>query len=601
MTLDQRNEPEPASSGSSCSSDHDGPSPPVLHTQVQIFSTNDLSGWTLKKRKVRAPHRNAGISRAKKNWQDSSSGSGSSGPRALEDGRSRKGNLANDGRDEDLEAASASSAKFHLAILPSVASPTREHSTPGQTIFDVFHETPQPLTIEEQNFVMKWLLYAAALAYGSNGSGPFCPSRDAAWRSVSTFPSGLSWALIDCDTFSSLTQDKPLPPRLHRRKAMAYQYIAKLLADPRTQTSDEAINCVCSAIAVESRSLNPEVNRMHLKGLAQMIAKRGVDTLFTTVCFMFHPMFCLGYLVMAELESTTMLEVRACSDRFSRMLEIMQGDTQRREVDVLDRSDATVGESPDSASEDQHSVDVSPISWPSVTGRPLIHETILSFLTACMRDEPLQRKISRFINAYLLNLMLWDCQNSPETGKAFLRRLSYLIRYSVARVEVIMVWVVAKAWIDVDATSNRKDGGPRKEVYLTETVIDALKVFSRISDDSKDKLITTLTSWLPGVTAQQMKGTDAADVGVSVDSVDVAGLSTTAAIEAEKNDVKIRREVDYCKPPHLPSGMKYLTTHDLQAVKEEACSDWYEKNVSKKPMPPSLPVLKASLKRSSKG
>ncbi|KIW97566.1 uncharacterized protein Z519_01150 [Cladophialophora bantiana CBS 173.52] len=608
VKLESRDEPGPSAKDPS---NNAGAPPPTLESHIRIFSNQDQGDWILRKRKVRAPRRRRSpgtpaVAKQGNSPEDGQSSSMSPGRERVKEAESttKKGRK---GRPRDSAKPAADPTK---TIPPSVPAQERQSSSSSaDSILDNLDSHPHPLTAEEQNFVIKWLQFQAQASW-SNTAGAFCPCRDIAWRGIQMYPAGgLPWTLIFCDMFLAWSRRQPLPDRLHRRKALAYKYIAKLLADPKTQASDEALLCVCLAMSADARSLSPEVNRIHLKGLAQMIGKRGVGSLFSTVCFMFHPMFSLAYFSMAELEASNMVDVQSATERFLETLHSMQQDGRRSQSEDLrcQRTDS------------RSSMVVSSSLWSVAMGKSTIHHVVKGILANPQRRSlPIQQDLALFLNLYLLNLILWDLLEWPDTAATFLQKLSLHADNARVRVE-ITVWLLAKSWVDADETSNRTGGGAKKEVFLTEAVIDALKTFSRITDESKDKLAIVLSSWLFGCGDEEREGggpestaaapeesscspganSAASHIAATTDgttkpAAPVSAPTIAADVRPAENDIDpkvVSPRRQQVRGTAVDSKLcQCLSSQDFKVMMEEACSDWYEKNVSKRPMPP-VPMI----------
>ncbi|KIY03538.1 uncharacterized protein Z520_00229 [Fonsecaea multimorphosa CBS 102226] len=614
---------EPSSSAESPSHDVDT-RPPTFDSQVRVFSTSGQHDWVLRKQKKRAPHRRRGASAtasvakqeiSPKDGLSSSASSDQEHVKELDSAiRRRRKN-----RPRDSPSLTAEST---TSIPPSVTAQRRQPSSTSaaDSILNDLRPHPHALTVEEQNFVIKWLQYQATVFWSSNSTGSFDPCRDIAWRGIQMYPAGgLPWTLIFFDMFLAWSRRQPFPQRLHQRKALAYQYIAKLLADPETQASDEALLCVCLAMSTDARSLSPEINRVHLKGLAQMISKRGVGSLFSALCFMSHPMFSLAYFAMAELEATSMLDVQSATRRFLETLHSMQRDGSRSQPKVVRRrSDEDVKPNIDSRSISYRSSSL----WSVAMGKSTIHHAVESVLVKSQgRTLSIQQNLALFLDLYLLNLILWDLLKSPGSATVFLQRLSLCADNAQVRLDVC-VWLLAKSWVDADETSKRADGGARKEVFLTEAVIDALKVYSRLTYKTRGKLVIVLSSWLFGCGEEDEEGEESDSIDPAVNETEqpssskannvsshiargVAG-SLEPSVSAQKSAADHRTREKGIDPKLSPSPQrpqvhgagitskvfKYLSSRDFEVMRNEAYSDWYEKNVSKSPMP-ALPMVPA--------
>ncbi|EXJ67423.1 uncharacterized protein A1O5_09436 [Cladophialophora psammophila CBS 110553] len=609
VKLEARDEPGPSANDPS---DNAGAPPPTLESHIRIFSNQDQGDWILRKRKVRAPRRRRSpgtpsVAKQGNSPEDGQASSMSPGRECVKeaDATTKKGRKGR--RPRGSAKLTADPTK---TIPPSVTAQRHQSSSSSaDSILDNLSSHPHPLTAEEQSFVINWLQFQARASWSST-PGAFCPCRDIAWRGIQMYPAGgLPWTLIFCDMFLAWSRRQPLPERLHRRKALAYKYIAKLLADPETQASDEALLCVCLAMSADARSLSPEVNRVHLKGLAQMIAKRGVGSLFSTVCFMFHPMFSLAYFSMAELEASNMLDVQSATERFRQTLHSVQQDGRRSQSEAIRRH------STDSRSR----VAGSSSLWSVAMGKSTIHHAVKGVLANPQRRSlPIQQDLALFLNLYLLNLILWDLLEWPDTVATFLQKLSRHADNARVRVE-ITVWLLAKSWVDADETSQRTGGGAKKEVFLTEAVIDALKIFSRITDESKDKLVIVLSSWLFGCGEEEREGGGAESTasapeesscspgaqnaashiaattdGTANPATPVSAPTIAADVRSAEEDIDpkvVSRQRQQVRGTGVDSTLfKCLSSQDFKVMMEEVCSDWYEKNVSKRPMPP-VPMI----------
>ncbi|OQV01735.1 hypothetical protein CLAIMM_07034 [Cladophialophora immunda] len=631
VRLEPRDE---AGASANTSSDDAGAPPPTLESQVRVFSTKGKDDWILRKRKVRAPHPRRKTTatppaiKQEKSPEDGLSNLTSSDPKDDKEEDSTTQRRRKNRRSRSSASLTDESTKTIPPRVTAQSQTSSSSSSAADSILDDLRSHPHSLTVEEQNFVIKWLQFQATAAWGSNSTGRFCPCRDIAWRGIQMYPAGgLPWTLIFCDMFLSWSRRQPLPQRLHQRKALAYKYIAKLLADPQTQASDEALLCVCLAMSADARSLSPEINRVHLKGLAQMIAKRGVGSLFSTVCFMFHPMFSLAYFAMAELEATSMLDVRGAAEKFLGTLRSMQQDGHRSQSDAMHRrrsDDVSEGGVPNQDIDSRSGSSVSSSLWSVAMGKSAINHAVEGVLANPRSKTPsIQQDLSLFLNLYLLNLILWDFLEWPDSAAVFLQQLS--IHADNARVRLEMtVWLLAKSWVDADEISQRTDGGAKKEVFLTEAVIDALKIFSRIPDESKEKLILVLSSWLFGCGDEEdgggggPEGIDAAvtkpeegpssfkarnapgRLGAGSDGTPERSVSAQRSAADQKRPGK---DIDpkLVTPPHqaqvqvqsagiTSKAFRYLSDQDFGGIMAEACSDWYEKNVSKRPLPP-MPMI----------
>ncbi|KAH0848351.1 hypothetical protein AYO21_04377 [Fonsecaea monophora] len=627
VKLDQQDEPGPSVKAPS---DHTDVPPPTFASQLRTFTPKGQADWILRKQKVRAPHPRRGtpatsvVAKQGKARKEKRSSLTSSSEDVKEE-ESTAHRLRKNRQMMNTASLRAESTKI-IPRMVKAGSRQPWTSTGADAILEDLRPHPHSLTIEEQNFVIKWLQFQGVASWSSNTTGAFCPCRDIAWRGIQMYPAGgLPWTLIICDMFLALSRRQPLPQRMHRRKAMAYKYIANLLADPETQASDEALLCVCLAMSADARSLSPEINRVHLKGLAQMISQRGVDSLFSAVCFMFHPMFSLAYFAMAELEATSFLDVQGASDRFLGTLDSMQSDGRRSQSDATQyRSDNGVsrGERVGATTTNRSRTPVSSSLWSAAMGKSTIHHAVEGALANLQRTTlSVQQDLSLFLNLYLLNLILWDLLERPDGAVLFLQRLSIHAENARVRLE-ITVWLLAKSWVDADEVSKRSDNGAKKEVFLTEAVIDALKIFSRITDQSKEKLIHVLSSWLFGCEGE--RGEDEAELesiepaaskngesssppttksmsshiaegtaGTSEPSASVQGKAASHGSSKKDMDPTLGSppEPQQAQSAGVTSkAFEYLSSPDFQVMMDEAYSDWYEKNISKRPMPP-IPLI----------
>ena len=101
--------------------------------------------------------------------------------------------------------------------------------------------------------------------------------------------------LIAAERHAAIRNGLPEPQSLLRRKAEAYKAIGKLLKDETARYTDETLVVIIGAIVIESRFLDVEVTRMHMRGLETLIKQRGgLASLFHSSAVMYHPMFFLG-------------------------------------------------------------------------------------------------------------------------------------------------------------------------------------------------------------------------------------------------------------------------------------------------------------------
>ncbi|KAK5045827.1 hypothetical protein LTR84_008920 [Exophiala bonariae] len=438
-------------------------------------------------------------------------------------------------------------------VSDSPKSPNRPQLPIRDTMLDQLESGTRSLSPEERNMVVRYLQFAPDVAYGTNGSGMFCPNRDMNWKSVQHCKLGLQHILIDCEALLSISKGHQPPASMLYRKAKFYKSTAKLLGEPETQTSDLAIACVCSAIAIESRSLNLETNRIHLKGLARMLQLCGFESLFSNATFMFHPLSCLGFFVLAELETSDMAEAQVCSRGFFRILSTMQGIagkkiTLHRGIDGVTNNSTGLRDS------------VPERPWWNTAEESPIHPHIIALLCMSAPDDAVSQRTSRFLSLFLLNIMLYDFQDAPSEGRYLLNRVSTMVDSSSAidlqtqvyklKVEIIP-WILAKSWADVDAVSLRKGSGSAKEIFLTKAAMDALKVFARLPEDSKIELVATLTSWL--------------------------GLPNMIPAQGVKEGFRANKSQGHA----MFEGRAYVPVRNLsqeafEKMRAEVCSDWYE-------------------------
>jgi hypothetical protein len=418
-----------------------------------------------------------------------------------------------------------------LAVRPQLAL--------SPTILDTIST---PLTHIEKTTLWNYFHFVPTAAYGTTGAGPFCAFRDISLPSCQRYPQALSWMLIAAERHHAIrTKLREQSPSMLQRKAAAYKAIGKLLEESRY--TDEALVVIIGAIVIESRFLDIEVTRMHMKGLETLIQHRGgLPSLFQSSAFMGHPLFYLGYLTSVPLAVGGGKE--AADEQKERFLEALA------ELRVwnrqLRRLMATHRRKPD----DDGLTEYLDVRYRVLGSPALRHYLAPSIQAPHSPPETYHARTSRFMSAYLLNLILWQynyhlpaISNPPfraithdyalpaahpshsqshsyphshphqhhqtpsfHAATSFLHTLFYSLSASGVlspkgtpsiRLE-ILPWIIAKAWVDSDPFFAASQRGGEEELFLTETGVRAVKLWGGLGEEGRRKLFGEVGAWILG-------------------------------------------------------------------------------------------------------
>lgn len=112
-------------------------------------------------------------------------------------------------------------------------------------------------------------------------------------------------------------------------------------------------------------------------------------------------------------------------------------------------------------------------------------------------------RVAQFLSLYLVALMIWDFGSEHRIADKLLSRLSLIIDDRInSTTEAaqltphMLIWMVAAAWVDVDASSTWPGSGAQKELWITQAGIDALKVYGRLPDKRKIEVTNFLIDCL---------------------------------------------------------------------------------------------------------
>lgn len=346
-------------------------------------------------------------------------------------------------------------------------------SQPSDRVFDHFG-----ISGWESDIVTWYLNEVPSMAYGTSGHGLFCPGRDIAWYATMACPQAINWSLIDAEGYVIANQPpecdcSSLIRRRTLRKVRAYGVLREMLNNPATQCSDETLTLVCAAIAIEARFFDRQATRAHVKGLNLLIAKRGgVHSMLKATVTFGHPLAGIGFLLLAELETSSHRETLEVTSKVLGQLNKMQNH-------------------PHLMLSNQHGTK--------------IHAQIRELLNPDVDLPLLPKQLARFITLYVLNVVIFEYGKDGRDCTGFITRLNQLVdgsmavdpmtRLSMVR-EEILTWIIAKSWADVETLLPSDKSWQDREVRITESAIDALRVWSRLKDTTKETLLQALYSWL---------------------------------------------------------------------------------------------------------
>ena len=286
------------------------------------------------------------------------------------------------------------------------------------------------------------------------------------------------------------------PMSLYKRKAAAYQQLNAALADPVNKYSFETILGVNAALFVEARIVGPEITRMHLKAFDQLLMARnrrfaeGTDSFATLLRFSIYTAY-----LLCECEAASRAYLRSTVRASISKFEVIQ-----RWV-IMTRQ--------------QISQAVSGPSWNYQTRkfqaakhRLLQHRAIKPLITPSLVYTGYTHIASHFGTLLLLNLSLYEL--GQDIGSFFLDRLLLIVDNSMdvdrktgkslLKLHALPM-IMAQARLDVLHHYTRQDLGLDDDVEdesleTRSVMIDALKLFSYLSDSSRKQLIAVLFGWL---------------------------------------------------------------------------------------------------------
>ena len=297
------------------------------------------------------------------------------------------------------------------------------------------------------------------------------------------------------ETHMSARKGVPAPPSLYKRKAAAYQQLNAALADPTNKYSFETILSVNAALFVEARIVGPEITRMHLKALDQLYVARNrrfAEDRDSFAALLRLSVYTAWLMCECEAASHAQLQntVRTSLTRFENMQKWMSNLQEQIRNDGL-----------------QAVPDNKLRKFQSSKHRLLQHRAIKSLIAKPPAYIGYSHIASHFSVLLLLNLSLYEL--GQEVGTFFLDRMLLIIDNSMdvdrsgkslLKLPALPM-MMAQARLDVLHTYTRQELGYDEEVVdesleTRNSMIDALKLFSYLGDDSRKRLIVLLFAWL---------------------------------------------------------------------------------------------------------
>ena len=318
------------------------------------------------------------------------------------------------------------------------------------------------------------------------------------------YPSQFRWMLIMSETHMAARRGVPPPMSLYKRKAAAYQQLKTALADPVNKYSFETILSVNAALFVEARIVGPEITRMHLKALDQLFIARNkrfaeekdsFAALLRLSCYTAYLLCECEAASHAHLRNT----VRASITKFEAIQDWVL--TTRQLICA-----ALPGTSWESKSR----------KFQNAKHRLLQHPAVKPLITPSQMYAGYTHIASHFSTLLLLNLSLYEL--GQEIGSFFLDRLLLIVEHStdvdrktgkpLLKLPALPM-MMAQARLDVLHNYTRQDLGLEDNVVdesleTRSAMIDALKLFSYLSDERRKQLIMVLFGWLTDEPAAQI-------------------------------------------------------------------------------------------------
>lgn len=421
-----------------------------------------------------------------------------------------------DRRSLDIEARQSPPVWWCTSTIPD--------SSIAPTILDSIPTTEKPLTYLEKTTLWNYFSFVPAAAYGTSGSGPFCVFRDLSFPNCQQYPQALQWMLIAAERHTAIRSLLPEPQSLLHRKAGAYRAIGRLLQDDLVRT-DEALVVIIGAIVIESRFLDVEVTRMHLRGLESLIQHRGgLPSLFQSTAVMHHPLFLIGYMTSVPLVIESQEQLDNHKATFDKTLKnICMWNRQLRRLFSEGTHIATTTQDLQSSIGYQTNPHSPLKEYMEARNQSLNSLSLKPYITLPSGPvkETFWTRTCRFTVFYLIDLFLWRYMHtSPRPtegtsldnhrpgwtyGTLFLKALSHsilnsgkinpLTGQSSLRIE-IMPWIIIKAWVDADPIARLSTEGKNEELLLTQWALSAIKLFGAWDEEKRDEVMQVLSACL---------------------------------------------------------------------------------------------------------
>jgi len=288
------------------------------------------------------------------------------------------------------------------------------------------------------------------------------------------------------------------PESLLRRKVIAYRIMNHRISDPELQYSEATLHGLMAGVIMDARASGSNVAHLHLKGLMQLIHKRGgFKNLSNTLCWGSPMMYVWSHLVVDGAGGIANVhDLKSYTQEFLQtLLDIQSWNKKLREqLSKLGVNREVSIEDPEYRLRSYHLSRTRCFSTFSIL-RPLLDP-----------DYPCSafiEKANHFSALFNLNLTLWMFREDCIMGASFLNRLlkniDPLTGITSLRMNGLML-VITRARCDIDPINVE---GREREARISWMLIRVAKLVALINDQWRRKLVQMMFGWLFGKEGEQ--------------------------------------------------------------------------------------------------
>jgi hypothetical protein len=337
-----------------------------------------------------------------------------------------------------------------------------------------------------------------------------------------TDPLVLLWVIISAEAAMTAMRGISAPSESHlRRKVIAYRIMNEKISDPKLQCSEATLGGLLAGVVMDARASGPIVAQLHLKGLMQLLQKRGGFKSLSINLVWGSPIMYVWchHIVNGAGGIANMRDLKAYMQEFLRTLLDMQSWNKKLREQLED---------PEYRLTSYHLSRTRCFSTLSILRPPLDPDYPCPTFV---------EKASHFTNLLNLNLTLWMFREDHIMGASFLNRFFKYIDPATGTTSLTTNGVmppITRARYDVDSINVEE--AKEREAWISWMLIRALKLAALMNDDWRRKLVLMMFGWLVGKEGEQEMYEMSEDEMAEMSAEITRNWRTTRRMDAPNHD-----------------------------------------------------------------